>query len=74
MVAVCKNPVANLPGHIALVRPNKILAQSLTDEGPSIIMAGTVNRNLISLKLGFKRHIKQWPNADIQFYYNDKSK
>ena len=74
VVAVFKSPVENLPGHIALVRPSKISAQSLTDEGPSIIMAGTINHNLISLKMGFKNHIKQWPNADIQFFYNDNSK
>lgn len=74
VVAVCKNPFSNKPGHIALVTPNKTSIQSLTDEGPSIIMAGTNNYNLVSLKIGFKSHIKQWPEPAILFYLNENKK
>ncbi len=74
VVAVYQNPVSNKPGHIALVRPNEMSVQQLIDEGPSIIMAGTNNHNLIGLKNGFKSHIQQWPEPAILFYYNENKK
>ena len=74
VIAVCKNPISKKPGHIAMVRPDLISQQQINDNGPSLIMAGTLNYNLISLKKGFKSHIKQWPESEILFYYNDNKK
>lgn len=74
VVAVYKNPIVSIPGHIALVMPNEISAQQLLNDGPSVTMAGSNNFKLISLKMAFKNHINQWPEPAILFYYNDNSK
>lgn len=74
VVAVCQNLIPHKSGHIAMVRPNEISTQQLIDEGPTVIMASTINTNLISLRLGFKSHIKQWPEPAIHFFYNDSRK
>ena len=70
VVAVCQNLNPHKSGHIALIRPTEISTQQLTDEGPTVTMASTKNTNLISLKLGFKSHIKEWPEPAILFFYN----
>jgi len=76
VTAVCKNPNPKKPGHIALVMPAEKLPDELTDEGPTLIQAGQVNKNFISLKNGFKHHISDWTLAkhDIAFFYNDNNK
>ena len=74
VIAVYQNSNSKKPGHIAMVRPDNISVQQLSDNGPSIIMASTHNYNLISLKMGFKSHITQWPEPAILFYYNDIKK
>ena len=73
VTAVYRNPNPHKPGHIALVMPDerKSLAD-LADEGPTMIQAGLNNKNFISLKDGFRHHIRDWPSAteDIAFFYN----
>lgn len=68
VVAVCKNPDARKPGHIALVMPTELTTDKLEDAGPMVIMAGNHNFNKISLKNGFKSHIAgQWPENIVLF-------
>ena len=74
VVAVYQNPISKKPGHIAIVRPDLVSTQQISDNGPSLIMASTNNYDLISLKMGFKSHITQWPESAILFYYNDIKK
>lgn len=70
VVAAIKNKDDSKPGHIALVIPYEIDVNTLTDNGPELIQAGTENSNSISLKEGFKHHLKKWPEDEIIFFYN----
>jgi hypothetical protein len=70
VIATVKNSNTKLPGHIALVRPAEISSDQLADSGPMLIMASTHNFNYISLKSGFKSHIKEWPDHTVLFYVN----
>lgn len=72
VVAVYKNPDEKKAGHIALVIATEISEIDLNDKGPILIQAGTENSESISLKEGFKYHIKKWPENDIVFFYNEK--
>ena len=72
IVAIIKSSDASRPGHAALVMPKEIDSNNLVETGPSLIMAGKHNFNLISLKNGFKSHLTGWPENEILFFvYND---
>lgn len=70
VIAVCQNPDPKKPGHTALVMPDDKTRHSLSEEGPSVIMAGIHNHNKIPLKTGFKSHLTGWPEDVVMFYYN----
>lgn len=72
VVAVYKNPVPKKSGHIAVVMPKEKSIKQLDEEGPNLIQAGQINKSDITLKLGFKHHIKDWNSVlnDIAFFYN----
>lgn len=71
VIAVCKNPNSTKPGHVALVLPSKVAKDKLIESGPELIMAGTHNHNMISLKAGFHSHLDdEWPEHLILFYYD----
>ncbi len=70
VVAAFKNPDESKPGHIALVMPAEIDENNLTENGPVLIQAGIENSDSISLKEGFKHHLKKWPENEIVFFYN----
>lgn len=70
VVSVCENPDPSESGHSALVLPGEISKDSVYENGPLIIMAGTNNYNSVSLRKGFQRHIEEWPEKAIRFYYN----
>ena len=72
VAAVCKNPDPKKPGHIALIMPSKKSVEDLNNEGPTLIQAGRLNKNYISLKEGFKHHISDWATTtnEIMFFYN----
>ena len=72
VVAVYKNPNKKKAGHIALVMPAETDNNILNEEGPNIIQAGIENSDSINLREGFKHHIKDWPESDIVFFYNEK--
>jgi hypothetical protein len=71
VIAVYKNPNRKKSGHIALVMPMEKSGDDLTMEGPSLIQAGRINCNNISLKKAFKKHISNWTMAsnEILFFY-----
>ena len=70
VIAICKNPDEKKPGHAALVMPMEISSDELDQQGPEVIMAGTHNYNAVSLKVGFRSHLKEWPEHEVLFYYN----
>lgn len=72
VVAAYKNPDDSRAGHIAFVMPDEIDRKSLETNGPTMIQAGIENSSSITLKEGFKHHVKKWPTAEIVFFYNEK--
>jgi len=76
VTAVYKNPNPKKHGHIALVMPIEKSIDDLYKEGPTLIQAGRINSNYISLKDGFKNHISSWAIAtnEIMFFYNENGK
>ena len=72
VVAAFKSSDDSKPGHIALIMPTEIDKNTLNESGPILIQAGTENSESISLKEGFKHHIKKWPENKIEFFYNEK--
>jgi len=71
VVAVCKNPDASKPGHVALVMPKQVALSKIGEGGPVVTMAGTHNFNYISLKNGFKSHLSGWPEYEVLFFFNN---
>jgi hypothetical protein len=75
VVAVCKNPNPDKPGHIALIMPTEKTADALANEGPTVIQAGKINSSSVSLKQGFALHLTGWPPTnEIAFFYHEESK
>jgi hypothetical protein len=76
VVAVCKNPNPDKPGHIALVMPTEKTPEELTNEGPTVIQAGHINSSAVSLKQGFALHLTGWnpPPTEIEFFYHEEGK
>ncbi len=72
VAALCKNPNERIPGHAALVLPEKMTLEKLEDSGPAVIMAGTHNHRMITLKAGFHSHLPGWPENVVRFYYNSQ--
>lgn len=70
VVAICRNPDEKKPGHAALVMPADLTINELNENGPAVIMAGTHNHAIISLRKGFKSHLTGWPDHSVSFYYN----
>jgi hypothetical protein len=69
VVATCENPNASEPGHIAMIMPSVVSMDTLRATGPRVIQAGAINRSDAPLQIGFSRHIDQWPEETIWFYY-----
>jgi len=69
VVAVYKNEDETKPGHIAIIRPSIKSNKQLEEEGPQITQAGAINYYSISLKVGFKHHLKACPNG-VRYYKN----
>jgi hypothetical protein len=56
------------PGHIAIVRPAARGAEEISDDGPLVIQAGTVNSAAISLRAGFAGHPFAWGRQEVRYY------
>ena len=74
VVAVCKNPDAKKPGHIAIVRPKVKTEALLKTEGPEVTQAGGNNYNACSLKEGFRNHRAGYENGQIRFFTHPAEK
>jgi hypothetical protein len=72
VIAVWRNNDPAKPGHIAFVRPANLDINQIKVTGPALIQAGNFNSDSTSLSLGFKKHIKSWPENSISFFYNKK--
>lgn len=70
VVAVFKNPVAEQPGHVAIVRPTKLAAARVQRDGPQVTQAGFTNYRSIDLKTGFMHHPGAWTDGGgaVKFY------
>ena len=61
----------NTPGHIAIVRPSVVTAETIAAVGPTLIQAGSVNSSAIPAKQGFAGHIHAWRGNEIEYYAHD---
>ncbi|MBS2033652.1 hypothetical protein JST97_01620 [bacterium] len=68
VVASWRNPVANKPGHIAIVIPSDWSDERLEREGCEIMQAGRSNYLSASLRQGFSNHPGAFENREIQFH------
>lgn len=68
VVASWRNPVANKPGHIAIVIPSDWTAERVENEGCEIMQAGRNNYLSTSLRQGFSNHPGAFENREIQFH------
>jgi len=62
-----ESPNVHKPGHIVIIRPSLISAQTLSEQGPDIIQAGDKNYLTQNAKAAFKWHAAAWPN-DIKYF------
>jgi hypothetical protein len=60
VLAVFENPDRNEPGHIAIVRPDEIDAETLLRNGPFVTQAGGHNALSEPLASGFRNHPGAW--------------
>ena len=68
MLATYKNHRADLPGHIAIVRPSDKDAGTIAIEGPQITQAGATNYRSVALGTGFAGHPTAWAQHEVRFY------
>jgi hypothetical protein len=71
VVASYHNHREDKPGHIAIVRPAEKSSETIAAEGPTVIQAGTVNSDSISLKAGFAGHPYAWNDDEIVYYTHE---
>lgn len=68
VVASLKSPVANKPGHIALVIPSDWPDERVDEVGCEIMQAGRSNYLSASLQQGFANHPGAFEQHEIQFH------
>jgi hypothetical protein len=71
VVAIAENPNNALPGHVTVVRPSEIDAETLQQRGPPIIQAGTINYRYAHLDTGMRHHKGAWEpggKGKLRFY------
>jgi len=68
VLATYKNHRADLPGHIAIVRPSDKDAGTIAIEGPQITQAGATNYRSVALGTGFADHPSAWAQHEVRFY------
>jgi hypothetical protein len=71
VVASYRNHRDDKPGHIAIVRPAEKSREQLTQEGPQVIQAGTVNSSSTSLRDGFSGHPHAFGDGEVDYYAHD---
>jgi hypothetical protein len=65
VIVVHRNPRNDMPGHIAIVRPETRTAADIEQNGPQITQAGGTNYRSTTASVGFRR---AWENRDVRFY------
>lgn len=68
VVASWRNPIANKPGHIAIVIPSDWSDERIEKDGCEIMQAGRNNYLSASLKEGFVNHPTAFAGGEIQFH------
>ena len=68
VVASYQNHYENLPGHIAIVRPDAKPDPLVVEEGPQVIQAGARNSSSISMREGFAGHPAAWSRQEARFF------
>jgi hypothetical protein len=71
VLAAVENPNPNQPGHIAIVRPSDIDAETLLADGPLVTQAGAENALSVPLAEGFSHHKGAWipgGGGDVRFF------
>lgn len=71
VVASYHNHRDDKPGHIAIVRPAAVTAETIAAVGPTVIQAGAANSASIPAKDGFAGHIHAWRDNEIDYYAHD---
>lgn len=71
VVASYRHPDPRKPGHIAIVRPFAKSEETVEEEGPQIIQAGSHNYNSTSVKVGFKEFLRD-SKGDKILYFSHK--
>jgi hypothetical protein len=67
VVACYLEPDPELPGHIAIVRPQALTRHRIESDGPQITQAGIENYRSTTLAEGFRHHPDAWPRRAIRF-------
>jgi hypothetical protein len=68
ILAVVENPNPHKSGHVAMLLPFVTTADLLQKNGPRVLQSGTINSSSISMRDGFKVHLKEWPEQEVEFY------
>jgi len=71
VVACYVNPDPELPGHVAIVRPEALSRHRIESEGPQVTQAGVENFRSTSLAEGFRHHPGAWAKRAVRFYAHD---
>ncbi|MCW3124273.1 MAG: hypothetical protein JWQ38_3765 [Flavipsychrobacter sp.] len=71
VVVLYKDKSGNTPGHSALVRPAIIGYDDLVNVGPVLMQAGNINSDSVRLTKTFGKAVKNFPDENILFYFND---
>lgn len=73
VVASWRNPIADKPGHIAIVIPSDWSDERIEQDGCEIMQAGRNNFLSTSLRQGFSNHEGAFENGEIQFHAHPTS-
>lgn len=72
VVACYETSKAELPGHIAIIRPEAVCRRRIETEGPQITQAGVENYASTTLANGFRHHPRAWAHGRaVRFYAHE---
>jgi len=72
VVACFATADVELPGHIAVIRPDAVCRSRIETEGPQVIQAGVENYASTTLANGFRHHPRAWAHGRaVRFYAHE---
>jgi len=72
VVACYETSNTELPGHIAVIRPEALCRRRIETEGPQITQAGVENYPSTTLANGFRHHPRAWAHGRaVRFYAHE---